>query len=609
MTQLSPTNLFTSQLVSKVIQFRADYGAGKFKTVDDVISNLKDIITQLNDNAHAPLTEYEPVAKGEPPLSEKMNRFWRSLQYDITNIEDQLIVLQASSLFLHNFYANELQKATNKNAQASNKLKTLQLYASAHDPNIITFGDHFRNQDFIDTTLTTPAQLVSLDVPGHVTLGRSGDISNLSKTASVKILGTSNGFLGNNQEINDPSKAPVAASNHVPLYTFAAQTNRHADLKTITDSDPTTWIEYESNKVSELDRATAKNLNFVYQVPAAAGTESDTPQLIDWAQGPPQGVLKLDLEFDLKGPHIINRIAYTPFGLQGDINYPVKVKAVQISSTGTNWTVITPQDVFIGTDVNLKAANTADNVTINTAEWLFPETEVRYIRISIEQSNPVSSNIGHLYYTNKTSQTTSVTETPDLAQIIGVKLETVENTTSFTRVQGPIPPITNPAVYYKNNNTSVQSNYLQNVEYFTGKRWAIGIRDCLIQEVKYQTSSVFVSKAFNINGIVDRVSIDANVDIPKAFSNAESWVKFYVSPDNGVNWYQISRIQDDFLGIPEIVAFNDPLPTQFQESGVAYHTTQSSVSSLRIKVEISRPTDQASSSPVLKSYTLKVRKR
>lgn len=634
--------MFASQIVSKLVQFRADYVAKKFATIDEVIDEFQNIIQDLSTGAHRSLTKYEPVVQGEPPSSIKMNRFWRGIQHDMNNIDDQLMALRANALFLHNFYATEIEKARNLNAQASNKLKTLQLYASAHDPDVVTFGDYFRNQDFIDTSLVATSALVSLDVPGQISLNRSGEINNLTKESKVTILPTSNGFLGNNQEIEDPpqtlpqtgdgssqSANQNASSTGVPyepLYkpnsplsplpdvVFVAQTDRHAKLESITDQDPTTWIEYESNFVSKTDKESADNLNFVYKKEATEGnplstTNDPNATYVDWANGPPGGVLKLDLEFDLEAVKTINRISFTPFGLKGDINYPIKIAQIQVSETGTDWIVLNPQNVYLGTDVNLRTANTAPNVSIGVADWLFVQQNVQFIRISVEQAQPVDSNVGHLFFLKRSSDIGRAIEVIDLTQPSGVR--TIYPTTGdgTQRVEGPIPLVNDPTIYYKGNNLIDRGGYTQQAEFFKGKRWAIGVRDILVQEVKYGETSTMISKEFNVNGIVDRVSLEADLDIPEGFDTTQTWIKFYVSPDNGVNWFQISRIQDDFLAIPEIIAFNDPLPSDFRELGIDYHGVPNTVTSLRVKVEISRPSSKESSSPVLRSYVLKVRKR
>lgn len=629
MAQLSPSTLEYGQLMVLVNEFMSEYRKGEFSSAEEVSVELKNIITKFNDIAGRPLLELESFDLGEPPSSEKMNRVWRMLEADMNIVQDQLNILRSAVIFLHNFISTEIQLAKNQNSQALNKLKTLQLYSNGHDGNVIQFGDYFSNLDFVDLTKVPADQKVSLLGSGIVTLGRESDSVNLTEDILMSVLNTSNGFIGKNQEINDPSTSITNPVDGNPVYSFKAETEgRHANPIYAIDGEPNTWFEYENHLVDSADRVRAKNFNFTYRQDAissntttgvspdgaasgtSTGTENEDKGLIDWAKGPAGGVLKLDLEFDLRGVKTINTISYTPFGLEQNKNAPVKVSLVQTSSNGTDWTPISPQNLWIATDANLQAARSSENVTIGTAHYTFDERNVRYVRMSIEQAQPIQANIGHLYYETRKTVITETKVVPDPEDVSKTKTITVETIVGGDRVEGPIPPIDQPDRYY-NRNGLMQNGMVQSTEFFAGKRWAIGIRDILIQESKYKETSTLISKEFKIPGIVDRVSLESDVFIPPNFPSGNDiiWVRFYVTPDGGLNWYPISRIQDDYLGIPEVIAFNDPLPAEFREVGVSYVNTNSVVSSLRVKVEMSRPEDLESSSPIVRSYVLKVAKR
>jgi hypothetical protein len=109
--------------------------------------------------------------------------------------------------------------------------------------------------------------------------------------------------------------------------------------------------------------------------------------------------------------------------------------------------------------------------------------------------------------------------------------------------------------------------------------------------------------------VVDRVSIEASSYIPESFSPEGSWIRYYISPNDGLNWYQISRIQDDYIGIPELLAFNDPIPVEFREKNVGYHTVPNTVNSVRLRVDLLRPSDQKGLTPALYWYKIKVKRR
>lgn len=586
--QAVPSTLLYAQALAMLQDLQTNYAQGQVKSVEDLSQQLRDILTRYEQNAGEPFLQFEPIVEGEPPTSDKMNRTWASAQTDVNILQQELDVLRASAVFTHNLIATEVLKADLQNHRVDNKLKTLQLYSDSVDSNIIVFGDAFGSSDFLDPQFSLGGDTPEIS-QGILRLGQIGPQVNLTANAKVEILDNSNGFAGNNQEITDPTnptKDPVTGD---PVYTFIAETARNAHTFAIVDGQPDKWFEYEQYLVKDADRAKANNLNFTYQLPTNPGSSSTltgdttetTIQKVDWGKGPSNGVLQLSLRFDLGQVRKINTISYLPYGLDRNRNYPVLVKQVQVSENGTDWTVLDPKNVWVGADPNLQAARTADTVVTGTALWSFPEYSAQYVQVDFEQAQPVQSNIGHLYYVDKDTQ---------------------------KRVEGPIPPITNPALFYAPDSFS-SSNTIQKREYFTGKRWAVGIRDFLVEQIAYQPQSVMVTKPLRVNGLVDRVALDAEVYVPPEFSKDQLWVQFYVSPDNGANWYQISRIQDDYLQLPEVLAFNDPLPPAFRESGVAYYNTSNPVTQLRFKIVLGRPDDMPASSPLVRSYKLKVRKR
>lgn len=577
MTQQNPSVLLYGQAIILLQQLIDAYNTGVINTVDDLSVQLNQVLAQYQDSVGSPLTEYEPVADTEPPLAGKMNRFWNGVMSDISLLQHQVDIARASAVLTHTLITTEIQKALNQNATVNNKLKTLQLYSSAVDTSIITFGDHFNNSEFMDNSLVTPSQQVGLVANNFITLGQLGDLVNLTENATVRALDSSNGFPGNNQEVEDPAQAPVDPTTNTPVLTFIAESTPARDLKAVLDANPLTWFEYEYYKVTDRDRQAAQNFGFTYQV----ATDSGDVQFVDWAKGPAGDLLKLDLEFNLGGVQKINQVSYTPYGLRDNANFPVKVTRIQVSSDGTQWTVIDPQNVWIGTQPNLQTLRSADTVVLNQATWSFQDQSAQYVRVSFEQPTPVNVNVGHIFYVDKKTN---------------------------RRADGSIPTLARIEDQYEPN-VQTQGDLIQRRESFSGQRWAIGVRDLIVQQIKYQTVSTMVTTPIESGGLVDRVTVDADVYVPPDWDQSVSYVSFFVTPDDGVSWYQINRVRDDFLGIPEEIAFNDPLPDAFRESGVSYVKTTDPVTRLRLKIILTRPDDAESATPLVRSYQLRVKKR
>jgi hypothetical protein len=617
MAQAAPSNLAYSQAIELIAKLRKEYAENKLQDSNDISQMIKDILTKFDSGVGFALTEFEPVAKGEPPRSDKMNRFWSNLQSDVNILQDQMDVLRASTVFAHNFAKTEVLKSQQANMRLRNKLKTLQIYSQTSDASLIKLGDSFVSDEFIDWQLVSASERAAILSSGYVSLASEQTKNNVLANAKIKVTGSSNGFLGNNQEIQDPLVATSNAITSEKEFRFIAEDYRAADLQTVLDSEPNTWIEYEYYKVNDSDRQIAKNFNFYYKVSnqdeTIVGVSLSSSGLVDWAKGPDGDTLRLELEIDLNIAQSISTITLSPYGLIDNKNNPIKVVSVYVSEDGTSWEQVTPGNLWIVNtiDKNLSIID-LEQASVGSATWVTNGSITRYIRFKIEQPNPVAANIGHLYYvSDKTgaNNSSNISVAEQLTTVVGTNAPVPIVAEEAARVEGPVPDQNNPDFYYQARNTAV-NGLIQKREFFFGKRWAIGIRDIEVKSSSYKSKSALISKKFSVPGIIDRVALEADITIPSGFDQSTAWVRFFISPNEGVNWYQISRIQDDFLGIPEIIAFNDPTPAALREPGISYvDIPEVKVSSVRVKIELERPSDKPDTTPIVKSYNLKIKRR
>lgn len=581
MVQAAPTVLLYAQALALISELNTAFAAGLVDTKNELTERLVSIISQYEATAGYPLYQFDPIVEDEPPLSAKINLSWEALRHDIAIMQQQLDILRASSIATFNYIAVETQKALGENARLSNKTKVLQLYSDSTDSSVITFADTFSSGDFIDSAAVNVSSRAQILNNTFLSLGLQGQRKNLLSGADIKILESSNGFIGNNQEIQDPSRALINPISREPIYTFVAESLASPSMKTIIDEAPDTFFEYENYLVQEADRVKADNLNFVY---GKNVTEQGQAEYVDWAVGPSDGVLKLSLELDLKSVQDVNYISYIPYGLPDNKNNPVKVHLVETSDNGTDWEAVNPKDVWVSPELNLRTARIASDAG-QMATWTFEKRTARYVRIHFLQPNPIEVPVGHVYY-----------------------ISANDNSPYPKRVLGPIPPVTNPTRYYDPNSYAL-TDKIQKREYFNGKRWAIGIRDIAVEQIQFVETSEIVTKPLRVGGIVDRVVLEAEVFIPKEFDSNVDWVQFFISPDEGTSWFKISRIQDDYLLTPEILAFNDPTPDEFHDPNVTYFSVPNAVESLKLKIVLMRPGDMPNATPLVRSYKLKVRKR
>jgi hypothetical protein len=602
MAQLSPTTIYLSQAARLIALLQRRYGTVQNKTQDEIVEVFNMAITEFEQNAGKSMTKFEPIVRSEPPSSTKMNRFWTSLDADTAILEDQIELLRAAVIDLFNSFTVEIKKAQEDARMSQNKIKTLELYSSVSDPSLLQFGDNFITEEYIDwDAQSTGENRVQLLGNGTVALGIDSRENVLDTTSTkISILEGSNGFLGNNQEIVEPMFTIAIAPGEpnpgqVTTHKFKHETSNPNNIASLTDSKPNTWLEFEKYWIDPADINAASNYNFNYKLVNAPEWNYLRPYVkandtVNWADGFNEngtGDLILNLELDLRTPKKVNLIELLPFGLQDNVNNPILVKSVSVSLDKTVWYELSPKSAYLANGIDRRITDVdAAQIYVGKGVWAAPGELIRFVKFEIAQQLPVTTNIGHHYYLPKT---------PDPNK-------------PLTRVIGPIPPVDDIDLYTGAKNLG-DSSIVQKTEAFIGKRWAIGIRDIYVGSNIYHETSSFVSKKFDAGGVIDRVALDAEVEIPSDYDSNTNWVKFYVSPNDGTNWFQISRIQDDFLDIPEIIAFNDPTPIAMREPGVAYREVAGTVNSIRLKVEIDRPANKENSTPILHPYKIKIKRR
>jgi hypothetical protein len=588
--QFSPSNKIYAQALEKIRTLTRAYSTSKTRDSDQISSEVNATLKEIADQVNGPTLKYRPIEFGSNPSSFAMNEFLQSLSFDVNVILDEMNIIKAASVNTHNLIKTELLKADAENSRLHNKIKSLQLYSSSEDSSILYMGDYFYNDEYIDWSLVPPGERAELIKGDQISLGVSSQVQVLDESAKLMIESDSNGFMGNNQEVFDSQQGGIFFVREGIEETAKVQ------LTKIVDQLPDTFFEFEKYFISASDKSKAKNLNFQYQytnkeefkyLETLANEEGE----LFWASG--EGELRLNLLIEIDKIERLNLLRFTPFGLSDNKNTPILIKSVYVSKDKNNWSLLTPQNLWVANGIDQNTLDLeGENIVINEANFRIDSEQVKYIRFEMVQPLSLSTKVGHFYYVNPSEG----------EEIDGSGSENLE------RYEGPIPPVDRIWIE-KDPRASYQNNLVQRREVFNGKRWAIGIQDISALSIKYNETSTVVSKRFLVPGGVDRIAIEADIDIPEGFSSYVAWIRFFVSPDDGKTWHQISRIQDDYLGIPEVIAYNDNTPVELRLPGVGYYETNSTANHLRVKIEIDRPEGDDTLTPVVRSYRLKVKQR
>jgi hypothetical protein len=719
MTQLSPNLLSYQQLLIKVARLINVVNSRGIFSKEEIASEYSTILTEVQQQMGAPLTQYDPFIKGEPPVSSKVNLFFEGCSTDVNVAASQIDSLNAKSISVFNLFTKEIENEKRFSERIASKAKILQMYSKSPADDIFYVGDSFDNDDAID---------YSKIQAGFNPLIKNGVMSlSISATQKwnanlVKVL-SSGGFIGNSHQVVKSLDAEQS-SDYKYIFENSSTLN---NLTSIKDSNPLSYFEYEAlnvdkNNPSPKPSIPSQKNEFKYIKSEFSSSKTGEGDLLDWSEHQVGTPLVLDLELASSNSALANSIDITPYF--GSMKY-VEVSSIVVYGKDGVSEQILKSPIYIGSSLVPLNLQMAKSYFYNKATIRFSERQVFKIEISFTQPEYSNIDIQHLYWkptaSNRNNPFVNLERfNPDaLSKDIYEKVEynrysllpTQSNPTEYSRLgnafksvdvsikKKPVArkfyvielSITNPSneqskAYFerwdssfelgtgnviktpfflssiessedeiKNKNydtmeaaqndfdelmnlymsdpenpTELEDGSIVNLisvveqsftaqekiknyrvavqtakERYPAKRWCIGLRDIEVYKETFNSQLEIVSLPFNFDFPVESVmlSIDSNID--EAMLKNIS-VLGYVSVDGGNNWIQISPIQLDFSGVPEILLFNQSVLNEYRLSGASYLTypqVPREVKSILVKIKITKK-NRLNFTPSIYSYQL-----
>ena len=151
----------------------------------------------------------------------------------------------------------------------------------------------------------------------------------------------------------------------------------------------------------------------------------------------------------------------------------------------------------------------------------------------------------------------------------------------------------------------------RNFEYLKADRAAIGIRDIFVGYEAYADVCEIVSKPYKIYGKLELLSLQVEDQSPVELDSSgeiigTSKIDYYISVDNGSKWIQISPMEKNFAGIPEVLAFNQNLSSTTSLSQIAYFNSPEvpqEINSVIFKA-VMKKDRVVNSTPIIYSYKI-----
>lgn len=159
-------------------------------------------------------------------------------------------------------------------------------------------------------------------------------------------------------------------------------------------------------------------------------------------------------------------------------------------------------------------------------------------------------------------------------------------------------------------NQSEQVWLKRRFETINAKRASIGIRDIFLGKENYSEKAEIISKPYFIYDELDLLSLEVSDIIPLTDESSTS-IDYYISVDDGLTWIQISPTQRNFVGVPEIISFNQNIANNSMLPQVAYYNypeVPNPIKSIRFRA-IMKKDRNSNMTPILGSYKLGIRFR
>jgi hypothetical protein len=392
MTQLSPNLLSYQQLLIKVDRLINVVNSRGIFSKEEIASEYSKILTEVQQQMGAPLTQYDPFIKGEPPISSKVNLFFEGSASDINIAAGQIDSLNAKSISVFNLFTKEIENEKRFSERIASKAKILQMYSRSPADDIFYVGDSFDNDDSID---------YSKIQAGFNPLIKNG-IMSLSVSATqkwnanlVKIL-SSGGFIGNSHQV---VKSLDAEQSSDYKYVFENSSTLN-NLTSIKDSNPLSYFEYEAlnvdkNNPSPKPSIPARQNEFKYLKSEFSSSKTGEGDLVDWSNHQVNEPLVLDLELASSSSAVANSIDITPYF--GSMKY-VEVSSVIVYGKDGVSEQILKSPIYIGSSLVPLNLQMAKSYFYDKATIRFSERQVFKIQVSFTQPEYSNIDIQHLYW-------------------------------------------------------------------------------------------------------------------------------------------------------------------------------------------------------------------
>lgn len=552
-----------------------DYENGEIRTETEYYYRIKTAITSFYNSLNKPSFEFRPATFA--PISKDYNAMiteaYGDMQYIINDCQS------LSSSVEQSFTDAELNRTmmTNEIAyltqQVNNIIENITLNQSS---GVVIFTELFNDKNKMGNRNNNSCAIHTHE--GILTLpcNNSSKIEIINATIDET---ESNGFPGNTHCVDTLNKE---------LH-FIGQDGLHNKIKTIHDNNLDTWFEYELFSLPEATKQECNNYGFSYS------------EGISWVSDEP---LKLKL------------IIYTN---SSDVCSWISLKPYLSDIKGVKNCIIEKCDIIT---IDNNVYQVATNLSFDdTKVLMFPAKPIQRIELTFIQNSWYNTKVGHFYYSKINTKSMSIFQDYDTTNI-------------YSRVEGEQPSVNllgvkyNPStqwIEYGDSKTEHPTDtYVKNKlftlptstidikagqEIIDAYRYMIGIRNVYVKNYIFSDYGEYISNRYTTEENITAISLEAQEYIPG--DNPEI-LKYYLTFDGGINWYQIYPTHRAYEGIYRYTINTDTISNLMTTDNTKIKKSKNlnlllDVYSVQLKITMDRPTDvpnPENSSPIVYQYKL-----
>lgn len=391
MTQVSSNTIAYDQIFFKIREFIQNDIDNKYLTNQERVEEYKKMLLEIQDSLFSPSTKYDPYINGEPPRSDKLNRFSKNLADDLNVLAKQMDYLNAKTINSFNLFNKELETEKKYSERIASKVKILQMYNKSSSNDLVYIGDSFDNYDQIDVEQIPIGYNPSVS-EGFFTLPvekiRTWNVSRVS-------IQPTNGFFGNNHQ--------VIKSDGVngESYQYIFQQNPGISLvANIIDSNPLTYFEVDAINVDKQSVNNEKNLvsenEFCYVVDKKVVNNNTIGELVNWSNYNMAQPLLVTVSMDgVNTDSFSNFIEISPYFASAQL---IKVVSINITDSTGSVENILSEPIYIGSSLSPLNVAVSKNYFYNKANIKYSERKTKKVEVTFEQNQAADIEVQHLYW-------------------------------------------------------------------------------------------------------------------------------------------------------------------------------------------------------------------